>query len=101
MARSCVRKKVAGEDVGDDELDPLHARMRTVGPVPWETQGQQDLGDAMDVDEGKGNCTSITAAPGSEPGYHPAAIPVPDPSIASAATLLIEFPGASPVADRA
>ena len=80
VARHCARKQVEDKDIADDELDPLHARPRAAGPVPWETRGQQDVGGAMDVDEEKGNCTSSSGAPGSENGYHPAACSVPDSS---------------------
>ena len=61
--------------------------MRTVGQAEWEQQGQQDMGDVMDVDEGKGNGASSTAAPGSGNGYHPVATPVPDSPALSAQLL--------------
>ena len=44
----------------------LHARMRTVGPGLWEGQGRRGMGDVMDVDEEKGDCTSSTGARGRE-----------------------------------
>ena len=83
-ARYCVRKQVEETDVDDDELDPLHVRMRTVGPAPWEEQGQQTMGDATDADVEKGNFTSSAGTPESENGYRPAAVPAPEPPTLSA-----------------
>ena len=63
--------------MGDAELDPSHARMRSVGPAPWDTREEQDMGNAMDVDTEKGKCTSNTGAPENRQGRRPAAIPAP------------------------
>ena len=45
-----MRKNGRGaKDVNDDEVDPLHAEMRTVEPAPWQKQVQQDMGDGLDA----------------------------------------------------
>ena len=48
----------------DAELEPLHARMGAVGPAPWDTLGQQDMGYVMDAGVEKKNRSSSTGAPG-------------------------------------
>ena len=60
----------------DAELDPVHARMRTAGPAPWDAQGRQIMGDVMDVCQYARSCTLST---GTSP-LHPAAIPAAAPS---------------------
>ena len=52
--------------------------MRTVGPAPWDTQGQLDMGGVMDVDGETGDLTSGTDTLTSEAKYPPEAAPAPD-----------------------
>ena len=78
VARCCVRIKVEDGDAGDEELDPVRARVRTVASAPWEHSTQRDSGDVVDVDEHAGNFSSITDTQRSENRFLPAAMRAPD-----------------------
>ena len=77
-ARFCAQGKVEEKVVEDNELDPLHGRLRTVGPALRGNQGLQDVEDEMEVDAEEGTCNSSTGALQSGPGRYPAATPAPD-----------------------
>ena len=78
VARYCVRKKVEEKDVDEEELDPLHRRMRAAGSVPWQQHARRDIGNGLDVDEAKGNWASRTGTPRSADSFYLEEIPAMD-----------------------
>ena len=78
VVRYCARRKVEETDVDDEGLDPFHVRVGAVGSVPWGHHARRDMGDATDMDDEKGNCSSSTGTRRSEGRYRPAAVPVLD-----------------------
>ena len=78
VARFCARKKVGAKDIEDVEVDPMRARLRSVGLNLGNRQEQVDVEVDMDLGEETGNCASSTGVSESEPGPKPESIPTPD-----------------------